>query len=86
MAGTVVRYYPPDAVPAPATHEGMEACSFAGAVAGRALHLRAEGLALARIAEDLNASGMVTSRGRRWSAGSVQRLLARMDAKSSPAG
>lgn len=86
MAGTVVRYYPPDAGTAPATHGDMDAGSLAGAVAGRARHLRSWGCSFAGIADDLNASGMVTSRGRRWSAGSVKRLLARMDSERASAG
>lgn len=62
--------------------EAMQAKAdgFAQRLAGIVLPLKAQGLSLRRIAERLNADGIVTPRGGAWQANSVKRLLERLGA------
>lgn len=62
--------------------EAMQAKAdgFAQRLSGIVLPLRAQGLSLRRIAERLNADGIVTARGGAWQANSVKRLLERLGA------
>ena len=55
-----------------------KADAFAQRVAGMALPLREQGLSLRKIAERLNAEGVVTAQGKAWQANSVKRLLDRL--------
>ena len=57
-----------------------KADAFAQRVAGMALPLKAQGLSLRKIAERLNAEGVVTAQGKAWQANSVKRLLDRLGA------
>lgn len=60
-----------------------KANSFADGLASIVMPLKAQGLSLRKIADKLNADGIVTAQGKRWQANTVKRLLDRLEANQT---
>ncbi len=60
-----------------------KANSFANGLASIVLPLKTQGLSLRKIADRLNADGIVTAHGKTWQANSVKRLLDRLEANQT---
>lgn len=60
-----------------------KANSFADGLASIVMPLKAQGLSLRKIADKLNADGIVTAQGKMWQANTVKRLLDRLEANQT---